>query len=548
MREARERLGLTQTEVVGRLRDEGLAISRGHYSNLERGTYEFTDEQRQVLHRVLAVPFEVPAPAAVGVVGARIEPVALTDDYPDDVVRAGRKLNEYLAEADLAWTPESLDDFAGRPDEPPVTEVLTDPEAVQRRLVRLLLDGADRPDGEPILMLGFAGVSLRSGERIGLSKEVRRAIHHALSRGRRCTHVVRTTEDDRNDLRALQSDGERREDAAKFVQVVGQLLRMPNYEAYAVPARKVGTTDAAIVVPGIGAVQFYGGATSGQFEAALFLRDPRTVEVVADHVHQLVKVSKPITHRRIERRSPHLVGPEIDDDELLWEEDVTELAETPCARSFAYLFFPTELWPPEVYADRLDARREASDGAAAGRDRRWRILRDWQAARHESMFEQLELGFPLRVVLPTSTLHSFARTGRWSGPADEDEWMTWPESQRIALLEGIEELFATFPNFEIGLAGARWRRALESVRWAVHDDPAGGVVTVRVTHRGDIGEPEVSRVDMQIRRPEIVQAFAAHFGDLWNHTWDVRTDRRTVRSELGQELDRLGRNDADADL
>lgn len=546
VRRAREELGVTQTDMVGRLRDAGVAISRGHYANLERGAYDFTEDQITALERVLSVSLSDPdASTAPSGAPAPIVPRALTDDYVDEVVRAGRKLNEYLAEPDLGWTPESLRDQARLPrDDDPPAEVLEDSYQVERRFLGLLLAGAERPAGsQPILLLGFSGASMRYGRRIGLSKEARRAVRHALMQRQRCIHVVRTNEDDRDIRASLWVDGERREDAARFVQVVGQLLRTPGYEPFAAPARQVGTIDAAVVVPGVGAIQFYGGATSGRFEAALFLREPNTVQAVADHIRQLMVVSKPMANRRLERGPGEFLTPALDDDELMWAADVTELTEVPCPRAYAYLFFPTELWPPSVYQRRLEARRRACEDPETKGDRRWQVLRERQEVRNESLCEQLAKGVPCRVILPSSTLARFARDGRWAWATEAHTWMTWAPDERVDVLRSVIGLLDKYPNLEIATAGARWRRQLESVRWAVHDVPSGALATVRVVNRGEHACPE-SRVEMEIRQPEIVHALAAHFGDLWRNTWDVETDRRSVRAELEKALEQAREADA----
>jgi hypothetical protein len=238
-------------------------------------------------------------------------------------------------------------------------------------------------------------------------------------------------------------------------------------------------------------------------------------------------------------RAPgQLTTPELHDDELLWAEYVTELTEVPCARSYAYLFFPTELWPADLYVRRLEQRRRECDDPETKADRRWQVLCEWQEAQHENLCEQLRHGFPCRVVLPASTLLQFAEAGRWAwATADTYPWMAWSHDERITMLESIIKLLDDHPNLEIGLAGgARWRRQLESVRWAVHDGPGDGVATVRVLDQSEGGSP-VATVDMEIRQPEIVQAFAAHYGDLWHNSWDITTHRASVRGQLEKALE-----------
>lgn len=504
IRNRRRTLGLTQEEVVQAVRRSGIAMSRGHLSNLETGAYPLRAEHVIAFDRVLE------ADGWLMALAERVWGRPVRGLLPVDWANIGRSMYDLLAND--AKNPVSIeqDDIELWWNERPPGDsiVVKGREQVEAAMFALIRLAAKQPLPQTLPPIALAGVfeGLRSGNRPGLPKLVRESLRAVMERGRQCRHYIPS---ERDDL-----------DETTLVYIVAPLLACPRFDARILDRKVSPVVENMMVIPHLASVQFYATESARHIDAAVIHTGAEPRRVLEDRMAQLDAMSSRFVARYPRQEVASEEDFELTEPELAFRRRLAEIATIRGPACAVLAHFPTATNPPAVYAERIDRRRKMSKNEF---DPAWREIVDLQAERHFALRDQLERGFSYRVVVPEEQFDT--------PPEDSDEWT---RDERSALFDGLLALLEEYPTFEIGVASPRLAPGVAGCRWEVRQSQARSIVLVQsfatVGRRPPNGDPDLQAVDILIEKPGPVRAFSNYFDDLWGRV--AEHDRSDIIKRL----------------
>lgn len=536
---ARKEAGLTQEEVVQRLRTVGLAISRGHFASLEHGRGLKPDHVvalDHLFHAGGALIAVAESEWGQSISSSRLEAwarlgegihqdwVELAESVSSDRRSARSPDREVFGAGSPAGIGELQEWWSGVQD----GDVVETPERIEAAVFYLLTLARDEPRPElrhPIQFCGpFEGFR-KAGRKAGLPHLVREAVRMAMEKGWECRHYIPMHPED--------------VESTTLVYVASPLIACRRFHAMTVDLSRASVVENLLVIPGYATVQFFATGNARRIDAAVIHKRPETRRVIEERVKQIASVSEGFDVTRFERRhDAEVTSNEVEFQRLLRGVDAKG------GNCFVLAGdFPSSSIPPEAYAAGIRARRTAARrrGVLQSEDV-WADMAKLQEGRTELLAEQLEHGLRHQIIITDEALKLSTSVERT--PDDDYTKVYLPKTSLIAHLKHVRNLMNEYPDvFEVGIANPDLAARIMRCKWQVRDRGTGGTLVVHTDHT-----PQESRllpsehqrsaqVDLKIESDAAVKAFTAFFREVWSTK--TETDPDTVKGRIERAIDIL---------
>jgi hypothetical protein len=361
------------------------------------------------------------------------------------------------------------------------------------------------------VVLTFEGPQSLPGLPPDLQRDWRRALRFVMNRrGWRVTHLLRLGEDRLRALALIPS----------FLDLIAPLGRyVPRcicQQTVPVPPQDF------MVVPGVGALLCLATRQASHIDAALFLPDGESLDVVRGHLDQLRIETPPLA-----RSYPPL--------SLAFVEAVTRLEEADGDWCMVLDGLSGHTVPVAVLEERAQALRTDDPEHLAAASAFIRLQRRRLAAVRERLAT-----YRFRDLVPRRAVERLVSTGIY---AVDDFLLALgcpPEtpSQRERHLRALLDLL-DHPNYELALLDDDERERMGTTFFAAK---RGRGVLLDVWP----SPPQSGKgsVDVEIPDPVTAEAFCDYVGSMWSQLSSESTDKSSVRAWLQRQIDRLAGGEA----
>jgi hypothetical protein len=380
-------------------------------------------------------------------------------------------------------------------------ELIHGVEAVLRRSLALI-EASSAPHGGHERQVQFT--FQRDGDILdtapALAEAWWRALRTALLGGTEIVHLWRPTRESAKTLKLVR-------DILALIGAGGTYLPLFFPGAEAAPSHDL------LIVPGTGALELFSSGAGQHVDAAYFYSNEADVAALSAYFDLLRRRCTPVLKTYPPMSAAYDVA-------------LTEAEELFGDRYLVKGALSVNLEPPEMHADRAaslmtkaSTRPELLSALLANRERRSRAF-----------YAQLERGARVRDMCPRSAINRLGTEGLYG----KDDWLVALGGAPVSAAHAAQHITAVvdvlerYPTYELALVDDDMAGAMFDAWWEVKVGQAVFLESWPLHGRGE--------VDLEIREPTAVDAFARYFDTLWTNLPEASKERRAVISFLRSQV------------
>jgi hypothetical protein len=351
-------------------------------------------------------------------------------------------------------------------------------------------------------------LSLQGSDALALQQPLSAGLFDALRAGWSVSHYLRLEKDNRQSV--------------QLIKAISNLLGTGRYQVwYFKRSGKLFPQD-ALVVPTRGALIFFAANNADTIDSAILIDDPKQVEILQDHFHQLTGKKEPLIQAYL---------PDQEQRRRYWE--ALEQGELQAGGRYTVRSGLTGLTRP------IDWFTEGSawlkkHSTASSVDTAW--LAAHYQRRIQTFMDNLRAGYVYRDIYRRQGIIDFVKTRNYSQHLPGGSVRVSPEEVQQHLQNVISLL--AYRNYEIALVNEDKTRDIVPIPfWEVTGRLRVLIATICTNEKGT-----PIKVDLEIREPTVVEIFTKHFETLWQELDDASKDKERVIAFLREQIAHVGRS------